>query len=498
VALLVLCMAQFMLVLDIAVVNVGLPAIQSDLGFTPENLQLVVTAYALTFGGLLLFGGRAADLMGRRRMFIIGLAVFTVASLLCGLAESDTTLVAARALQGIGGALVSPAALSLLITTFPEGQERNKALGLWAAVGAGGAAAGLLIGGVLTDLADWRWVFLINVPIGAAVAFAATRVLPAAQAQATGKIDYYGALAATSGLMALVYGLSRGEQEGFSDGLTVALLVGSAVLLAAFVVIEQRVAEPLVPFRIFRQRTLTGANLSMFLSIGVMISMTFFLTLYFQQVLGFSPIETGLAFLPVSIIIGVVARVSSMVVERTGARPLLLGGYLVLVLGMLYLSRVSADGSYLADGLPGMALISLGMGVAFPVATVAATAGVSAHEQGLASGVLNTSQQVGSAVGLAVLATVASGAADAAAAASPAVALTDGFEAAFVVSAAIALGAAGAAFFLVRESDCEAELRRRRATGMVTVSVNAQTSPCQPAVVEAGVPEVRLPDAAVT
>jgi Na+/melibiose symporter-like transporter len=299
--------------------------------------------------------------------------------------------------------------------------------------------------------------------------------------------------------MALVYGLSRGEQEGFSDGMTIALLAASVVLLAAFVVIEHRVAEPLVPFRIFRLRTLTGANLSMFLSIGVMISMTFFLTLYFQQVLGFSPIETGLAFLPVSIIIGAVARVAASVVERTGARPLLLGGYVVLFLGMLYLSQVSADGSYLADGLPGMALISFGMGLAFPVATVAATAGVAPHEQGLASGVLNTSQQVGSAVGLAVLATVASAAADPATAASPAVALTDGFEAAFVVSAGIALAAAGAAFFLVRESDCEAELRRRRAEGMVTVSVNAQTSPCQPAVVEVGAaPEVRLPDAAVT
>lgn len=484
----VLCMAQFMLVLDIAVVNVGLPSIQADLGFSPENLQLVVTAYALTFGGLLLFGGRAADLLGRRRMFIVGLALFTAASLLCGLAQSDTTLVVARALQGIGGALVSPAALSLLITTFPEGGERNKALGLWAAVGAGGAAAGLIVGGLLTDLADWRWVFLINVPIGGAVGLAASRALPSVQAPGSGQIDYYGAVVATAGLMALVYGLSRGEQEGFSDGLTIGLLIAAAVLLCAFVIVEQRVAHPLVPFRIFRLRTLSGANVGMFLAAGVMIAMTFFLTLYFQQVLDFSPIETGLAFLPVSVVLGVTARVASGVVERTGARPLLLAGYVLLLLGMLSLSRVSADGSYLADGLPGMVLVSVGMGLVYPVATVAATAGVAAHEQGLASGVLNTSQQVGSAVGLAVLATVASGAADPSAA-SPAIALTDGFEAAFMASAGIALVGAGAAFFLVRESDCEAELRRRRAAGeVVPANVTAQTSPCGPAVVEIAAP----------
>jgi EmrB/QacA subfamily drug resistance transporter len=494
VALLVLCMAQFMLVLDIAVVNVGLPSIQADLGFSPESLQLVVTAYTLTFGGLLLLGGRAADLLGRRRMFLVGLAVFTAASLLCGLAQSDTMLIVSRALQGIGGALLSPAALSLLITTFTEGSERNRALGLWAAVGAGGAAVGLLVGGVLTDLANWRWVFLINVPIGAAVAFAVPRILPATQAPGSGRIDYYGAGVATAGLMALVYGLSRGEQYSFSAPLTVGLLAAAVVLLCAFVVVEQRVAEPLVPFRIFRARTLTGANVAIFLAVSVMLSMTFFLTLYFQQVLGFSPVETGLAFLPVSLILGTVARVAAGTVERTGARPLLLTGFVFLVAGMLYLSRVSADGSYLADGLPGMALISVGMGLVFPVATVAATAGIAAHEQGLASGILNTSQQVGGAVGLAVLATVASAAAKSGAS-SPAVAATDGFEAAFLVSAGIALTAAVAAFFLVRESDCEAELRRRRAGGgVVPASGNAQTSPCAPAVVE--IATVSRPDTA--
>lgn len=323
-ALLLLCMAQFMLILDIAIVNVALPPIAEDLGFSPGNLQLVVTAYALTFGGLLLLGGRLSDLLGRRNAFVWGLGLFTLASLGCGLAPSAAFLVAARAMQGVGGALVAPAALSLLTSIFPEGEERNRALGLWSAVAATGGAAGLLIGGVLTDLAGWRSVFLVTVPLGAIVALASLRVLPEGRPETGGgRLDWAGAATATTGLVALVYGLGRGETEGFGEVSVVALLLSAVVLIAAFVVIELRVREPLVPFGLFRSPTLTGANLATLLLSAVIIGTNFFLTLYLQQVLSFSPLQTGLAFLPQTLAAAVASGVAARLVSRLGVRALL-------------------------------------------------------------------------------------------------------------------------------------------------------------------------------
>jgi EmrB/QacA subfamily drug resistance transporter len=483
-ALVLLCAAQFMLVLDIAVVNVGLPSIQSALEFSPGDLQLVVTAYAVTFGGLLLLGGRAADLHGRRRLFVAGLVVFTAASLGCGLARSDAMLVFARALQGVGGALVSPAALSLLIAIFPEGDERSRALGIWAGVGAGGAAAGLLVGGVLTDVAGWRWIFLINVPVGLAAVLAARTLLPASAGARAGRIDLAGATAATAGLMALVYGLGRGQQAGFTDGSTVALLIAAGALLAAFAAIERRVREPLVDFAIFRARTLSGANLVLGLGAGVFVAATFFLTLYFQQVLGFSPIETGLAFLPISVLIGATAQVASRAIARAGARRLMVAGAITLAAGVALLSGISPGGSYLADALPGMLAVAVAMGLVFPVGTVAATAGVQPHQQGLASGILGTSQQLGPAIALAGLASIASGI-TADPAGPPATALTDGFQTALLVAAAVAALAALGALALIRERDCERELaRRRRAEAQPPAVLSAHASPCQPAIVQ--------------
>jgi len=480
-ALFLLCAAQFMLVLDIAVVNVGLPSIQRALEFSSADLQLVVTAYGVTFGGLLLLGGRAADLRGRRRLFVGGLVVFTVASLGCGLAQSDTMLVLARALQGVGAALVSPAALSLLIAIFPEGDERSRALGIWAGVGAGGAAAGLLVGGVLTDAAGWRWIFLINVPVGVAAVLAARRLLPAGVGASAGRIDLPGAIAVTTGLMALVYGLGRGQHVGFTAGSTVALLAGAGALLAGFVAIERRAPEPLVNFAIFRARTLTGANLALGLGAGVFVAVTFFLTLYFQQVLGFSPIETGLAFLPISVLIAATAQVTSRLIARAGARRLMVAGAAALSAGVLLLSGISPGGSYLSDALPGMLAVAIAMGLVFPVGTVAGTAGVQPHEQGLASGILGTSQQLGPAVALAALATVASGI-TADAAGPPATALTDGFQIALLVGAAVAALAALGALALIRERDCEQELARRRRATRPPPILSAQASPCQPAI----------------
>jgi EmrB/QacA subfamily drug resistance transporter len=475
-------MAQFVLVLDVAIVGVALPSIRADLDLSPENLQLVVTTYALTFGGLLLLGGRIADLLGRRRVFVSGLALFTLASLACGLAGSEATLLAARLLQGGGAALVAPAALSLLTAIFPEGETRNRALGVWSAVAAGGGAAGLLLGGVLTDLAGWRWVFLVNVPVGIVVVAVARRVLPESRPAGTGRIDAAGAVAATAGLMALVYGLGRGGQEGFGDRLVLALLPASVALLAAFVAIERRAAAPLVPFGLFRLRTLVGANLATFLMSGVVLGVNFFLTLHFQEVLAYSPIETGLAFLPMTLVIGLASGAAARLVDRTGARPLLLGGMLALAGGSVLLSRLSADGSYAVDVLPGLLLVAVGLGPGFTIGTLAATAGVPAGQQGVASGVLNTSQQVGGAVGLAALAAVASAATGSAAGSTPA-ALTDGFAAAFLVAGGFAVIAAGAAGALVRERDCRAELARRgrEASGSPAAGI-AHTAPCQPAI----------------
>ncbi len=480
-ALVLLCMAQFMLVLDIAIVNVALPAIQADLRFAREDLQLVVTAYALTFGGLLLLGGRAADLLGRRRLFVAGLAIFTLASLVCGLAPSAVLLVAARALQGVGGGLVSPAALSLLTTIFPEGRDRDRALGVWSALAAGGGAAGLLLGGVLTGLVSWRWVFLVNVPVGAMVLAFSPRALPVGRAEGGGRIDAAGAAAATAGLVALVYGLDRGGQEGFGAGDVIALLAAAAVLLAAFVAIERRAPEPLLPFGLFQRRTLAGANLATLLLSAVILGVNYFLTLYFQQVLAYSPIETGLAFLPMTLVAALASGVAARLVGGVGARPLLAVGMVALCAGAGLLGQVTPRAGYLG-ALPGMLLVAIGLGLGFTVGILAATAGVDARQQGVASGILGTSQQVGGAIGLAVLTAVA-GAVTGSAPGPLSQALTDGFRAAFLVAAGFAGAALLAVGALVREDDCQAELARRvREPGGAPAVCAAQTTPCQPAV----------------
>lgn len=480
--LFLLCMAQFMLILDVSVVNVALPSVQEDLGFSAGDLQLVVTAYALFFGGLLLLGGRATDLFGRRRVFVWGLGAFTFASLLCGLAPSAWVLVVARALQGAGAALVAPAGLSLLTAIFPEGGERNRALGFWSAVAAGGGAAGLILGGVLTEFAGWRWVFLVNAPVGVAVVAASLRALPEGRpASRGGRLDIPGAATATLGLMALVYGLGRGEREGFSDGATLALLAAAAVSLAAFVLVELRSRDPLVPFGIFRSRTVAGANLATLLFSGVVIGANYFPALYLQQVLSFSPLQTGLAFLPITAGAALTSVLAARFVRGIGVRRLLLAGMLSLAAGSLLLRSISPDGDYLTAVLPGFLLVAAGMGVGFTVGTLAATSGVDPQRQGAASGILTSSQQLGGAIGLAVLATVAAATGDGSAA-PPSEALVSGFRAAFLAMGVFGLLAAGAVWVLVRERDCQRELElRRRGEEPAPVAASAHASPCQPA-----------------
>lgn len=490
-ALLVLCMAQFMLVLDVSIVNVALPRIQTDLHFSRNDLQLVVSAYALTFGGLLLLGGRVSDLLGRRRTFAAGLVLFTLASLACGLAQSSFMMIVARAVQGIGGALVSPAALSLLITLFPEGKERNQALGIWSALAAGGGAAGLLLGGVLTQFADWRWIFLINVFLGTAVIIASFRVLPTSQQAEKGRIDVMGALTITTGLIALVYGVSRGGQLGFNEGFVLLLLGTSLILLMAFIVIEWHVHDPLVPFDLFRLPTLTGANLATLLLSAVILGVNYFLTLYFQQVLAYSPLVTGVAFLPITLMSALASGIAARLVGRVGVKFLLLVGMLALVSGSVLLGQVAPQSSYLVNVLPGMLLIAIGLGFGFTVGTLAATAGVPAEQQGVASGILSTSQQIGGAVGLAVLTIVASAVTKSATGSTPQI-LTDGFKAAFLGAAGFALVATLVVGVLMRTQNTRVNVEHQtQAPRGVPVIGNAQTSACQPAITHIAVVQSR-------
>jgi EmrB/QacA subfamily drug resistance transporter len=486
-ALLLICAGQFMLVLDISIVNVALPTIQRHLGMSQAELQWIVTGYTLTFGGFLLLGGRMADLFGRRRMFMSGLALFASASLVGGLAQSGTMLIISRGVQGLGGAMVSPAALSLLTTTFHEGPERNRAIGVWGAVAASGGAVGVLMGGILTEAVTWRWVFLVNVPVAASVIALAPRVLAEGRGQSSHRPDLPGAAAVTAGLVALVFGLSEGGQHSFSNPRAWVALLAAAVLLAGFVAIERRVADPLLPFRIFRTPTVAGADLGMLALAAAMFGMVFFLTLYLQVILRLSPIQTGLAWLPMTVCIATSAQVATRFVARVGVKPFFAGGLILAGAGMALLSGISPTGSYVADALPGLVLVSLGMGLAFTTSTVAATAGISDGEQGLASGLLVTSQQVGASIGLAVLASVAA-AQTRGSAGPPPVALVDGFQTAFVVAVGFAFAGATAVLALVRDDACVAELRRRRVRALmhrqIVQPVNGQTSPCWPAVAE--------------
>ena len=456
-ALALLSAVQFMVVLDIAIVNVALPSIKDDLGFSQENLQWVISAYALVFGGFLLLGGRAADVIGRRRIFLAGLVVFTLSSLFAGLAWSESSLIGARAFQGLGAAIISPAALSILSTTFAEGRERNIALGVWGAVGGFGAAAGVLLGGILTDALSWEWIFFVNVPVGA-IAFVLTPFLLAESRDARVKrFDVPGAVLVTGGLSSLVYAITQAGQEGWLAGRTVGFFAASLVLLAGFVAWELRHPEPLMRLGILRIRTVSGANVAGFILGTATFSMFLMLTLYMQQVLGYSAMETGIAYLAVAGTAILWSAVAAQLVTRIGVKPVLAVGMATLTAGLLYFTQVSVGGSYLGDLLPGFLLIGIGLGFSFVPISIAALAGVQPAEAGLASGLINTSQQIGGALGIAALSTIATSWTNDAVATGTALpsALVDGFTAAFVAGSIAAGVGILAALTLIRRDELE-------------------------------------------
>ena len=455
-ALALLCGAFFMVILDAAIVTVALPSIQEDLSFTAQGLQWVVSAYALTFAGLLLLGGRAADMLGRRRVFMVGLALFTTASLLCGLAWSDEALIGARAFQGVGAAVMTPTALSIITTLFAEGAERNKALGIWGALGGFGATTAWLIGGPLVDGLGWEWVFFINIPVGLAAIALCPVLLPESRAAtATRSYDPAGAITITGALVLLVYAVVEAPESGWTSARTLLLFTASAALFGVFALVESRHPAPLVPLRIFRTRTIVGANAVMLLFATVAFGMPFILTLYAQQVLGYSAVEFGLS----SVVFPAMAAAGSIlgqaIVLRVGFRPVAAVGMALMGAGALLLSQVSVDGSYFGDIFLGLLLFGPGIGLAFVTATVAALAGVPEHESGLASGLSNTAFQMGAAIGTAVVATVAVSRTDdylaANAGASSLVALNEGFRSAFLATAVLAgIGVALALLLLGR------------------------------------------------
>jgi EmrB/QacA subfamily drug resistance transporter len=458
-ALALLCTVQFMVVLDIAIVNVALPSIKTDLGFSQEDLQWVISAYALLFGGFLLLGGRAADLLGRRRVFLVGIVVFSLASLLSGLAWSDSALIGSRALQGLGAAIISPAALSILTTTFAEGSERNTALGAWGGVGAFGAVAGVLLGGVFTDLLSWEWIFFINVPVGA-VAFALTPRLLAESRDATARsYDAPGAVLVTSGLVVLVYAITQANSYGWGSAETIGFFAAGVALLAGFIGWETRAHDPLMPLGIFRLRTLAGANVAGFVLGTSLFGMFLMLTLYMQQVLGYSPLRTGVSYLAVAGTAIIWSGVASQLVTRIGVKPVLVAGQAFMMAGLLYFTQVDVGGSYLGDLLPGFLLIAVGMGFSFVPISIAALAGVQPSEAGLASGLFNTSQQIGGALGIAALSALATSTTENAVSDGTGLpsALTDGFQAAFIAGAAVAFVGVLVALFVVRGRDLKQE-----------------------------------------
>jgi EmrB/QacA subfamily drug resistance transporter len=476
VILALLALAQFMVVLDVAIVNVALPSIAKELHFEPNNLQWVVTAYTLTFGGFLLLGGRAADLFGRRKIFITAVAFFALMSLLCGLANSETQIIIARAFQGLAAAFMSPAALSIVLSEFREGKERNTAMGIWAGVSAGGAAAGVLLGGILTQYLSWRWNFFVNVPVGILVVFGALRLLPHHIGEENKKmdLDLAGATLATTGLMSLVYGLSKAPNNGW-DSLTVqGFIAAGLALLVVFVINEAKLAkQPLMPLEIFRIRNVLGANFAFLVIACTLFSMFFFLTLYVQQVLGYSPVKTGLSFLPVTIIVGITSGIVSNLVGKLGYKPFMVAGPLFIAIGLFTLSKVmKVGGDYWHNVFPGLAIFAFGMGNTFVSGTLAATSGVPRHFSGLASGVLNTSQQVGGAIGLAVLSAVAFSTvkSDIAERVNPLQAQINGYKDGMHVGVALALFAAVVVLFVVKNHKVDAKQAMESATAGVEQS----------------------------
>ena len=465
IALGLLSLAQFVVVLDASIVNVALPSIGRALDFSQGNLAWVVNAYVLTFGGFLLLGGRMADLLGRRRVFMSGLVLFALASLAGGFAETEGQLIAARAVQGLGAAILSPSALSIVTTMFRDGAERNKALGVWGAVAGSGGAAGVLLGGVLTDTLGWEWVLWVNVPIGIFAAAAAPSLIAESRSTAQKRhFDAWGAVTVTAGLSLLVYTLVDATDAGWGSAQTIGLLAVSAALLGAFVAIELRSPAPLVPFRIFRMRTLTGANVVGLLVGASLFSMFFFISLYMQQVLGYSPIKSGFSYLPLALTIIVSAGIASQLVTRIGFKPVMVAGMAFVAAGLLWFSQVSPGGGYVQDVLGPSLLAAVGLGFSFVTTTIAAVSGVEERESGLASGLINTSQQVGGALGLAVLATIAnSQTKDVLAQGNPVPdALTEGFQAAFLGAAVFALLGIVCALVLIRTSDSRAHVALER------------------------------------
>lgn len=447
-ALAVLAAAQFMVILDATIVNVALPAIAQALGFASEaQLQWVVTAYALVFGGVLLLGGRLADLFGRRKILLAGVVLFALASLLGGLAQSPEQLIVFRALQGLGGALLAPAAFSLILTIFKEGPERNKALGLMSMVAAGGGAVGLVLGGVLTQYIDWRWVFYINVPVAIGLIIAALAYVPRSLPQARAKLDISGAIFITAGLMSLVYALSKAAAKGWTDAEPLAMFAAAAALIVAFVVNERLVKAPLVPLSVFKRRNVTGGSLIQLLMPASMFGMFFYLSIYLQQILQYSPTMTGVADLPFTFMIIVVAAILSKKIAHLNPKIILVLAAISITAGLLYMGRLPVEANYWTDVFPAILLTAGGMAAVFVTTTVVATSGVKHHESGLISGLLNTGQQIGGAIGLAVLTVVSTTATRdwlAASQGDPALvrgALVHGFQNGFIAASLFAVAA---------------------------------------------------------
>ncbi|MGA5450535.1 MFS transporter [Streptomyces umbrinus] len=508
IALLVIASCQLMVVLDITIVNIALPHIQSSLGFSTENLSWVINAYTLTFGGLLLLGGRLGDILGRRRVFMFGVLLFVLASLLGGLSQESWQLLAARSLQGVGGAIASPTALSLITTTFEEGPERNRAFGVFAAVSAGGSAIGLLAGGLLVEWLDWRWVLFVNVPIGLLIVLATPRYIRESERH-PGHFDILGALTSTVGMVMLVYGFIRASEDGWSDSLTLAAFAAAVVLLAAFIAIERRSKQPITPLWMFRDRNRAGVYAIMLSLAAAMFGMFFFLTLFVQNILGFSPLEAGLAFLPVSAIIAIGAGFASQLLPKWGPKPFMTVGAVLSAIGLGWLTLTGVDSTYAGSILGPMLVFGFGMGLNFVSLTLMAVSGVESQDAGAASGILNATQQVGGSLGLSVLVTVFGTASrneatdqvsDFMAEATPAQrlefrrtgelpspwsdqVLTSGISSAFIVAAIIAVVGALIALFViqVRPDDLE---RLQGNSGMTPVAAgdvpeagNVQESP---------------------
>jgi EmrB/QacA subfamily drug resistance transporter len=460
-ALVVLCVGFFMIVLDATVVNVALPSIQDDLGFSQSTLAWVVNAYLIAFGGLLLLAGRLGDLAGRRRVFLAGIGVFTAASVLCGLAQSQEVLIAARFVQGVGGALSSAVVLGMVVTMFPEPREQAKAIGVYGFVASGGGSVGLLAGGLLTQAINWHWIFFVNVPIGIATAVLARRLVPADAGLGLREgADARGAVLVTASLMLGVYTIVGAADHGWTSARTLALGAVAVALLVAFVARQHRIADPLVPLRIFGSRNLSGANAVTVLSVSGMFGMFFVGALYLQRVLGYDAVEVGLAFLPATVVMGTLSvRYSARLAARFGARGTLVPGLILIVAGLALFGRMPVDGSFAADVLPAMVLLGAGAGTAFPALMSLAMSGVPLSDSGLASGLVNTAQQVGGALGLAVLATLSASRTDGllAGGASPAAALVDGYRLALVVAAVLVAAAVAVAVAVLRPPAPDAE-----------------------------------------